>query len=142
MPFPYSIRTSVRCAAASSAEGAVAAVAAHLRRAGATVRERPDGSVSFGASRRAPYRHWLKGISEGRVSAQRSPRGVVVTAEATYGRLFVMLTLIAIFFGVHAGPAAAVAMWLWLVGAIYVQMWLALRWHVKKANAALASAAT
>ncbi len=142
MPFPYSIRTSVRCVAASSAESALTAVASSLIRTGAAVHERADGSFSFGIGKRALGRHWLSGISDGRVFAHGSAGGLVLTAEAAYPLPLVIGTLAAIPIGFLAGPVLASAVWLWLVGGNYLFALLAIRWHLRKANAKLVSAAT
>lgn len=142
MPFPYSIRTSVCCASASSLDSALAAVAESLKHAGAAVSERPDGSLAFCPGNRLFGRRWLSGVTDGRISAYVSAPGVVVTAEATYLLPLVIGTLAAIPIGFLAGPIIAGAVWAWLVGGNYLFALLAIRWHLKKANTVLVSAAT
>ena len=134
MPFPYSIRTSVRCAERLSAEAALEMVADSLKREGAAVHGRPDGSFSFGVGNRALGRHWLSGVTDGRVSAQSLVGGVVITAQVAYPTPLVLGTLAAIVVVAVAGPVAAAVAWLWLVGGNYVFALMAIRSHLKKAS--------
>lgn len=101
---------------------------------GAAVSARSDGGFAFGAGQRRLGRHWLRGIANGRVSARRDERGLVLTAEAAYPITLVIGTLAAVPLGVFVAPLLGAAAWLWFVGGNYVFALVAIRSHLNKAT--------
>jgi hypothetical protein len=132
MPFPYSITTRVRCAAGVSARTALRAVEVHLVQAGAGIRSRSDAGFIFDQGK-PRGRHWLTGVSNGKISAREAEDGITIVADIAYPAPLVFGTVGAIVLAALASPLIAAIAWLWVVGGNYLIALFSVRSYLTRA---------